>query len=51
MREDHTLEEHLEHLQENGIPIVCACGHEEQATEEGLEAMRRHAGDCPRRKR
>jgi hypothetical protein len=38
----HTLDEHLEHAHANGIPLVCACGHTEEATRTGLEAMQEH---------
>lgn len=46
----HTFDEHLAHAHENRIPITCEkCGHEEQATQEGVAALKAH--ECPDRRR
>lgn len=44
----HTLDEHLAHAHANQIPLACErCGHQEQATQEGVEALKAHV--CPAR--
>lgn len=45
--ETHTLAEHLEHAHDNRIPLTCAkCGHEEQSTQAGYDAIQQHTKGC-----
>lgn len=45
----HTLDDHLAHAHGNQIPLACEkCGHQEQATQEGLAHLNAH--DCAGRR-